>query len=136
MVSGNYIYWIASLCAVIVLVAAPAAVGPAPRLSCARDGEDRFRLLAEAIPEIVWTALPGAGGVEFCNQRWYDLTGLTPQQTVGWGWKDALHPDDLPVALQCWEKSRQTGAAYDAEYRLRTAAGGFRWYLARANPMK
>jgi diguanylate cyclase (GGDEF)-like protein/PAS domain S-box-containing protein len=100
-----------------------------------RRGEEYFSLLAEAIPEIVWTAVPG-GGIDYCNQRLSDLTGLTKAEILGFGWQKLLHPDDLPLALQNWEKSRRTGNSYDVEYRLRTAGGGFRWHLVRATPMR
>jgi len=100
-----------------------------------REGEARFRILAEAIPEIVWTAMPGQG-VDYCNQRLCDLTGLKAEQILGWNWKNVLHPDDLPVALENWEKARQTGEPLDAEYRYRMANGDYRWYLVRATPMR
>ena len=99
------------------------------------DGEARFRTLAEAIPQIVWTAIPGKG-VDYCNQRWYELTGLTEEQALGWGWSNSLHPDDQPVALQNWEKCSHTGEPFEMEYRLRNAAGGFRWQLVRATPLR
>jgi diguanylate cyclase (GGDEF)-like protein/PAS domain S-box-containing protein len=104
------------------------------RLLC-DDGEARLRILAEAVPQIVWTAIP-VEGVDYCNQRWYDLTGLTKAQTLGYGWAAALHPDDRPVALQNWEKCRQAGTPFEMEYRLLNAAGGFRWHLVRATPMR
>jgi diguanylate cyclase (GGDEF)-like protein/PAS domain S-box-containing protein len=100
----------------------------------AGDGEERFRLLAEAIPQIVWTAIPG-GGIDYCNQRFYELTGLSKEHALGLAWQKALHPDDRPLALQNWENSRRTGTSYDVEYRLRTAAGEYRWHLVRATPM-
>lgn len=100
-----------------------------------RRGEDYFNLLAEAIPQLVWTAIPG-GGVDYCNQRFYDLAGLSKDETMGWGWQKALHPDDLPLVLQNWENARQMGTFYDIEFRLRTAAGGYRWHLTRATPMR
>ena len=106
-----------------------------PKLRIASDAEACFRALAEAIPQIVWTAVPGSG-VDYCNRRWYELTGLTPEQTLEWGWADALHPDDRPVALQNWEKCRRSGEPFEMEYRLRTAGGGFRWHLVRATPMR
>jgi diguanylate cyclase (GGDEF)-like protein/PAS domain S-box-containing protein len=99
------------------------------------DQELRFRSLAEALPQIVWTAVPGKG-VDYCNRRWYELTGFTDLQTLGWGWANALHPDDRPVALENWEKCRLTGEAFEMEYRLLNAAGGFRWHLVRATPMR
>jgi PAS domain S-box-containing protein len=136
MIAGNYVYWIGSLLVIMACVAAFAAVRLARSLTAAQDAEARFRILAQAIPEIVWTALPGEGGVDFCNQRWFDLTGMTQEQTLAWGWKQAIHPDDLPATLQNWNRSRESGISYDTEYRLRTAAGAYRWHLVRATPMK
>ena len=92
-------------------------------------------MLAEAIPQIVWTAVPG-GGIDYCNRRFYELSGFTEQQTLGFGWQEALHPDDRPVALENWLRSRHTGKAFDMEYRLRAVAGGYRWHLVRATPMR
>jgi diguanylate cyclase (GGDEF)-like protein/PAS domain S-box-containing protein len=107
----------------------------ATRSAFCDDGELRFRMLAEALPQIVWTASPGRG-VDYCNRRWYELTGFTEAQTLGWGWPNALHPDDRPVALENWEKCRLTGESFEMEYRLLNAAGGFRWHLVRATPMR
>lgn len=99
------------------------------------DGEARFRMLAEAIPHIVWTAVPG-GGIDYVNQRWHKLTGFTDEQTLGWGWREGLHPDDQPLALQSWEKAHQTGESFETEYRIQSVTGGYRWHLVRANPMR
>ena len=101
----------------------------------ARESEARFRALAEAMPEIVWTAVPGRG-LDYCNQRLCDLTGRTLQQMSGLDWNDALHPDDVPVAMENWAKSRQTGLPIEGEYRYLTAKGDFRWHLVRATPMR
>ncbi len=120
---------------VVALLCAYAALFLAFRALVKRAGEGRFRLLAEAIPQIVWTAIPG-GGLDYCNQRLYDLTGLGKEDVLGSAWQNLLHPDDLPLALTNWENSRRTGTSYDVEYRLRTAAGGYRWHLVRATPMR
>jgi diguanylate cyclase (GGDEF)-like protein/PAS domain S-box-containing protein len=104
-------------------------------VDAARGGESHFRMLAETIPQIVWTALP-EGGVDYCNRRWYQLTGFVEEQTMGSGWANALHPDDLPVAVENWNKVLLTGEPLEIEYRLRLATGEFRWHLARANPMR
>jgi PAS domain-containing protein len=63
------------------------------------DCEARFQLLAEAIPQIVWTAVLG-GGIDHVNRRWHQLTGLSSHQTLGWGWQSGLHPDDRPIAMR------------------------------------
>jgi diguanylate cyclase (GGDEF)-like protein/PAS domain S-box-containing protein len=101
----------------------------------AAGGEMHFRAMAEAIPQIVWTAIPG-GGVDYCNQRWCELTGLSVEETLGWGWRKAIHPDDLPLAMENWQKSRVAGRALDMEYRIRSRAGGYRWHLVRATPLR
>lgn len=108
---------------------------PAETPNAKLETECDFRLLAESIPQIIWTAVPGAG-IDYFNPRFYDLTGLTPQDALGWEWQKILHPDDLPLAMQNWKNSRETGMAYDVEYRLRTAAGDFRWHLCRAVPLR
>ena len=105
-------------------------------LQHARAAEDQFRTLAEAIPQIVWTAQPD-GGLDYYNQRWFDYTGLTLEQTMGWGWEPVIHPDDLPTCIQRWTLSFTTGVAYEVEYRfLRASDGAYRWHLGRALPVR
>ncbi len=104
-------------------------------IDIARDGEQRFRLLADAIPQIVWTANPD-GGVDYCNQRFYEITGFGKEQALGLSWKASLHPDDQAPALENWEKACLSGTYYEVEYRLRTAAGDYRWHLVRATPVR
>jgi diguanylate cyclase (GGDEF)-like protein/PAS domain S-box-containing protein len=101
----------------------------------ARDGEARLRMLAEAIPQIVWTT-NADGAVDYCNRRWYELTGFTVEQTLGSGWSNGFHPDDQPLAWQNWEKTLRTDQPFEMEYRLRNAAGDFIWHLVRAAPMR
>ena len=101
----------------------------------AQDGEARFRMLAEAIPQIVWTALP-TGEVDYCNNRWDELTGFSQEETMGSGWANALHPDDQPRATGSWNEVLRSGEPLEMEYRIRTAVGTFRWHLVRATPMR
>ena len=104
------------------------------RVRAAIDGEARFHTLAETIPQIVWTAIPGSG-LDYCNHRWSELTGLGVDTALGSGWQNSVHPDDLPLAMQGWESANPTGAAFEIEYRLRAASGDFRWHLFRAVPV-
>jgi two-component system, sensor histidine kinase and response regulator len=96
-----------------------------------REGERRFRTLAEALPHMVWTAEPD-GAHDYFNARTTEYTGLTREQLRGWHWRSTIHPEDLPRCLELWSRSIATGEPYEIEYRLRRADGAFRWHLARA----
>ncbi|HXZ14361.1 MAG TPA: diguanylate cyclase [Candidatus Sulfotelmatobacter sp.] len=105
------------------------------KATAARDGEARFRMLADAIPQIVWTALP-AGDIDYCNQRWFELTGYSTSEALGWEWQKGIHPDDLPVLLENWERACRTGRPFEMEYRIQVRSNEFRWFLVRATPMR
>jgi PAS domain S-box-containing protein len=92
----------------------------------------RYRSLAEAIPQIVWTAHP-EGRVDYFNKRWFEYTGLTQQETGG-SWEGALHPDDQPRCREAWTQALRSEEMFQAECRLREARGTYRWHLARAVP--
>ena len=102
------------------------------------ESEERLAgitLLAEAIPQIVWSARPD-GHLEYFNRRWAEYTGLTPGQSEGWNWGRAVHPDDLDDAARKWSRAVAAGSALEVEYRLRRQADGdYRWFLARAAPV-
>ena len=103
--------------------------------SAAQEGEARFRNLAMAVPQTVWTAAPD-GAVDYLNRRWFELTGFTEEQSLGWGWKQAIHPDDLPVYEDLWKKSMDEETPFEMEYRIRNASLGYRWQLVRAIPVR
>ncbi|HEX8128266.1 MAG TPA: PAS domain-containing protein [Pyrinomonadaceae bacterium] len=101
----------------------------------AEANERYYRFLAEAIPQIIWTARPD-GSLDYFNQRWYDYTGTTYEQTGGWGWDGVLHPDDRERSVGRWKQSIETGEVYEIEYRFRRASDGqYRWHLGRALPL-
>lgn len=91
--------------------------------------------LAEAIPQIVWTA-KSDGRCDHLNQRWYEYTGLTEEESVDYEWTKIIHPDDLKNCLARWQHAYSTGEAYEVEYRLRRSDGIYRWHLGRACPVK
>jgi diguanylate cyclase (GGDEF)-like protein/PAS domain S-box-containing protein len=102
----------------------------------AREGELYFRTLAEAVPEMIWTA-GSDGEMDFFNTQWTAYTGESVEQSRGKGWEAVLHADDLAACLSAWEHSLATGLTFEIEYRLRRASdGSFRWFLARANPIR
>jgi diguanylate cyclase (GGDEF)-like protein/PAS domain S-box-containing protein len=101
-----------------------------------REDELYFRTLAEALPQMIWTASPD-GSDDFFSERWIAYTGLTLEQSRGSGWTAAVHPDDLAPCVEKWKTALLTGEPYDVDYRIRGASDGcYRWFLGRANPIR
>lgn len=99
------------------------------------DSETRFRTLADAIPQMVWSATVD-GQVDYFNERWYEFTGLPEGTSEGDRWIDVVHPDDRERAGQVWGRSLETGQPYQIEYRLRNQSGEYRGALGRALPIR
>ncbi|HZW81266.1 MAG TPA: diguanylate cyclase [Candidatus Deferrimicrobiaceae bacterium] len=104
-------------------------------LNTARERELYFHTIAEAVPEIIWTATPN-GQDDYFNQRCFDFTGSTLEEMRGMGWKETVHPDDLGSCVSLWQNALRVGEPYEIEYRLRGKDGSFRWFLGRANPIR
>ena len=100
-----------------------------------RDSEAKFRTIANAMPQMVWSTLPD-GFHDYYNEQWYAYTGMPPGSTDGEGWNGMFHPDDQERAWQCWRQCLATGAVYEIEYRLRHHSGQYRWVLGRALPVR
>ncbi|MGV3720382.1 MAG: PAS domain S-box protein, partial [Actinomycetota bacterium] len=100
-----------------------------------RRSEAQYHALADGIPQLVWQA-DAEGAVQYCNLRWLEYTGLSPDEVLGWGWARALHPDDLQATRERWEAAAPTGETYEAEYRLRGRDGRYRWFLDRGIPVR
>lgn len=100
-----------------------------------RASELRFRQLADAMPQIVFTATPD-GHVDYFNRRWYEYTGI-PEGEVGFeSWRHAHLPERLPRVIEAWNAALRTGEPYELEYPLRRRDGVYRWHLARALPVR
>ncbi len=106
-----------------------------PAQAAVRESEKRFQILADTVPGMIWTARPD-GSNDYANQRWYDYTGLTPEQSLGYGWTAAVHPDDLPGSLDLWRRHLETGEPGEAELQLRHGDGTYRWFLLRTVPRR
>ncbi|MFC5548714.1 PAS domain-containing protein [Massilia aerilata] len=99
-----------------------------------KDSEARFRSVANVIPQMVWSA-PASGGNDYLNTRWPEFTGLPLERFAGYGWKEYIHPDDLPALVTAWQRSSDGGAPFEVEHRLIHHSGQYRWVLNRAEPM-
>ena len=96
--------------------------------------EKEFRLLAEAMPQIVWIT-EADGRNTFFNQQWVEYTGLSPEESYGDGWNKPFHPDDQQRAWDAWQNAINHNATYSLECRLRRADGKYRWWLIRGVPV-
>jgi PAS domain S-box-containing protein len=108
-------------------------------LAAAREAEEerqRFRTITNAMPQMVWTALPD-GSIDYHNDQFYQFIGLRHGTVEGTVWADAvLHPDDRQAGREIWQRSVARGEPYEMTYRLRHRSGEFRWILARALPLR
>ena len=95
----------------------------------------RFKQLLETLPQLAWTALPD-GRMNYCNQRWYDYTGLQFSDLQDWNWESVLHPDDLPETMRRWQHSLATGTMMEHEMRWRGHDGEYRWFLVRVEAVR
>ncbi|MEB0058156.1 PAS domain-containing protein [Variovorax sp. LG9.2] len=100
-----------------------------------RQSEGRFRALAQAVPNQVWTAA-GDGRLDWFNDQVYEYSGMHFEQLEGNGWATIVHPDDLPDVVSQWQLSLATQLPYAAEFRLRRLDGDYRWHLVRAHPVQ
>jgi len=93
-----------------------------------------IRLVVDTIPTPVWSARSD-GSADFFNQRWLDYTGLSADQALNWGWRIAIHPDDLPRMLETLREAMDSGKPFEVEGRFRRSDGAYRWFLFRGNPL-
>jgi PAS domain S-box-containing protein len=100
-----------------------------------RQSEERFRTMANAIPQLAWVARAD-GFITWYNQRWYEYTGMTPEQMEGWGWQQVHDPQQLPGVLEKWTRSIASGEPFEMIFPLRGGDGQFRQFLTRVRPLK
>ena len=100
-----------------------------------RASAERYRQLADAMPQIVWTA-DSHGNATYYNQRWFEYTGMTDEQVDEHAWSRVTHPDDLPVVLAKREQTLRDASIFEVEYRFRSVDGTYRWHLGRAVPIQ
>jgi PAS domain S-box-containing protein len=100
-----------------------------------RESEARFRALAQAIPNHVWTATPD-GQLDWFNDRVYQYAGRGEGELDGDAWVTMVHPDDVAFTAEAWAQALKTGTTYQAEFRLRDSNGAFRWHIVRAVPIR
>jgi PAS domain S-box-containing protein len=102
----------------------------------ADDAVDHARELAEALPQIVWTAAPD-GRVDYISEAFYRHVGRTAVDLAADGWLEMVHPQDRGPSLAAWQTAITEGRRYATEFRLwRAADAAYRWHLASAAPAR
>lgn len=96
------------------------------------ESENHCRHMLYLNPQIPWVLAPDGRLIE-ASPHWEEFTGQTPEQTLDYGWKDALHPEDLARIEPVMEVCIQSGQPFDMEFRLRTKEGQWRWVRGRGN---
>ncbi len=91
--------------------------------------------MIDTIPTLAWCNLSD-GPNEFLNKKWHEYTGLSPEESHGWGWQVAFHPEDLPPLMKKWRELLVSGESGEIEARLRRHDGVFRWFLIRVEPLR
>jgi PAS domain S-box-containing protein len=89
-------------------------------------GEERFRLLADAAPVMIWMS----GTDPLCtyfNRTWLEFRGRTLEEELGSGWTEGLHPDDRDLCIATYLKSFSARQPFRMQYRLRRASGEYSW---------
>jgi PAS domain S-box-containing protein len=100
------------------------------------ESERRYRFLANAVPQLIWTADTN-GLVNYGNDRWLAFTGLPADRIRGAGWQELLHPDDRERTVAAWaEAVRSSADRYEIEHRMRYRDGTWRWVHTSANPYR
>lgn len=101
----------------------------------AEASEQGYRLLTEAIPQLVWSC-NGDGQCDYLSQQWVEYTGIAESEQLGLAWLDVIHPDDRERTAECWTAAVEWRRTYDLEYRIRGVDGNYRWFRTRGLTIK
>ena len=100
-----------------------------------KNSERKLRQVIDTIPTLAWCNLPD-GSNEFLNKRWHEYTGLSAEESRGWGWQSAIHPEDRVPLTEKWRALVVIGEPGEMEARLRRHDGVFHWFLMRVEPLR
>ena len=101
----------------------------------AQERAEQFRILAEALPDLVWS-FDASGKCMYANKRWTDYTGRALDELTGHGWISSLHPEDRDLTLQTWSKAVEDESVFFIEHRIRGLNNEHRWFKTRGTPVR
>jgi PAS domain S-box-containing protein len=133
----NRSLWAAILCAAAAVLTKARKNEAAMRESeeRLRASEERHRLLTQAVPSIIYERSSKIGTC-FYSDTWYEYTGLTPEQSAGDGWMQALHPEDLERFRSRSVAEENPDLMHEQRMRFRRIDGQYRWMLVRSVPVR
>ena len=99
------------------------------------DSARRMEELADSIPQLAWIA-DATGAISWYNKRWYEYTGTTPDEMVGWGWQSVHHPEVLSAVTERWKHSIESGEPFEMTFPLRGSDGQYRPFFTLVAPLK
>uniref|UniRef100_UPI0013D53BA0 PAS domain-containing protein n=1 Tax=Pseudomonas viridiflava TaxID=33069 RepID=UPI0013D53BA0 len=109
--------------------------GSLQQIDVLRESERQFRLLADNMSQLAWTADP-RGHVQWYNERWYLYTGSSLEAMRALGWRSVLHPEHRERVMARLQYCFATGSIWEDTFALRSRDGAFSWFLSRASPMR
>lgn len=98
-----------------------------------KESEFHFRKMTDTVPAIIWIT-DKDGYCTYLNKHWYDLTGQTEEEALGFGWLKATHPEDCPGAEKAFLEANAKQTDFLTMYRLRHSDGQYRWVIDRGSP--
>ncbi|HEY2847531.1 MAG TPA: CheR family methyltransferase, partial [Pyrinomonadaceae bacterium] len=100
-----------------------------------RESKARLQSLANLVPDLLWETDPD-GLTTWFNQRWMEYTGQTLEEAVGWGWTNAIHPDDRKASARRYKEAVEKGEPLRQEHRILRHDAAYRWFIVNAFPLK
>jgi two-component system, chemotaxis family, CheB/CheR fusion protein len=100
-----------------------------------REQASELRQMAEALPDLVWSCQTD-GTCNYLSPQWLEYTGVPSSEHLGFGWLERVHAEDRERVREEWRAAVKAGTRFDGEFRLRSSTGTYRWFKARAVPIR
>lgn len=97
------------------------------------ESESELRRLIDTVPAMIWITNESGESV-YLNKNWYDYTGQKPEEALGFGWRNAAHPEDKELAEKSFKKANLERNAYSVTFRVKTKTGEYRWVIDSGRP--
>ncbi len=100
-----------------------------------RESEERFRLTADTVPDVLFTT-DGGGAWDYVNRRFEEVAGRSPESALRRGWLDAVHPEERERLEIAWSRAAADGTTFEHEVRIASTNGAHRWFVLRCRPIR